>query len=150
MKSIRAKIMWLLFGSVLIASLIIGTVGTILTSSVIEKSSTENMNLLCKTNAGEVDILLAKIEDSVDTLSHNAVSELSDIAMLKNDSLRAAYSANLEKSALHHIESIEGAVAIYLCYDASYIGKSDGFFYVKNENTHKFENNPLTDISLYA
>ena len=61
MKSIRAKIMWLLFGSVLIASLIIGTVGTILTSSVIEKSSTENMNLLCKTNAGEVDILLAKI-----------------------------------------------------------------------------------------
>ena len=150
MKSIRAKIMWLLFGSVLIASLIIGTVGTILTSGVIEKSSTENMNLLCKTNAGEVDILLAKIEDSVDTLSHNAVSELSDIAMLKNDSLRAAYSANLEKSALHHIESIEGAVAIYLCYDASYIGKSDGFFYVKNENTHKFENQPLTDISLYA
>ena len=150
MKSIRAKIMWLLFGSVLIASLIIGTVGTILTSSVIEKSSTENMNLLCKTNAGEVDILLAKIEDSVDTLSHNAVSELSDIAMLKNDSLRAAYSANLEKSALHHIESIEGAVAIYLCYDASYIGKSDGFFYVKNKETQKFENQPLTDISLYA
>lgn len=150
MKSIRAKIMLLIFGSVLIASLIIGTVGTILTSSVIEKSSTENMNLLCKTNAGEVDILLAKIEDSVDTLSHNAVSELSDIAMLKNDSLRAAYSANLEKSALHHIESIEGAVAIYLCYDASYIGKSDGFFYVKNKETQKFENQPLTDISLYA
>lgn len=150
MKSIRAKIMWLLFGSVLIASLIIGTVGTILTSGVIEKSSTENMNLLCKTNAGEVDILLAKIEDSVDTLSHNAVSELSDIAMLKNDSLRAAYSANLEKSALHHIESIEGAVAIYLRYSDSYIGKSDGFFYVKNKDTQKFENQPLTDISLYA
>lgn len=150
MKSIRAKIMWLLFGSVLIASLIIGTVGTILTSGVIEKSSTENMNLLCKTNAGEVDIVLAKIEDSVDTLSHNAVSELSDIAMLKNDSLRAAYSANLEKSALHHIESIEGAVAIYLRYSDSYIGKSDGFFYVKNKETQKFENQPLTDISLYA
>ena len=31
MKSIRAKIMWLLFGSVLIASLIIGTVCTLLT-----------------------------------------------------------------------------------------------------------------------
>lgn len=150
MKSIRAKIMWLIFGSVLIASLIIGTVGTILTSGVIEKSSTENMNLLCKTNAGEVDILLAKIEDSVDTLSHNAVSELSDITMLKNDSLRAAYSANLEKSALHHIESIEGAVAIYLRYSDSYIGKSDGFFYVKNKDTKKFESQPLTDISLYA
>ena len=150
MKSIRAKIMCLLFCSVLIASLVIGNVCTLLTSGVIEKSSAENMNLLCKTNAGEVDILLAKIEESVDTLSHNAVSELSDIAMLKNDSLRAAYSANLEKSALHHIESIEGALAIYLRYNPSYIGKSDGFFYVKNKDTQKFENQPLTDISLYA
>ena len=76
MKSIRAKIMLLIFGSVLIASLIIGTTGTFLTSNVIEKSYTENMNLLCKTNADEVDIVLAKIEDSIDTLSHNAVSEL--------------------------------------------------------------------------
>ena len=38
MKSIRAKIMLLIFGSVLIASLIIGTTGIFLTSSVIEKS----------------------------------------------------------------------------------------------------------------
>ena len=150
MKSIRAKIMWLLFGSVLIASLIIGTVGTILTSGVIEKSSTENMNLLCKTNAGEVDIVLAKIEDSVNTLSHNALSELSDIGMLKDDSFRAIYSSNLGKNALHHIESIEGAMAIYIRYDPSYIGMSDGFFYVKNKDTQKFENQPLTDISLYA
>ena len=131
MKSIRAKIMWLLFGSVLISSLIIGTVGTILTSGVIEKSSTENMNLLCKTNADEVDIVLAKIEDSVNTLSHNALSELSDIGMLKDDSFRAIYSSNLGKNALHHIESIEGAMAIYIRYDPSYIGMSDGFFYVK-------------------
>ncbi len=150
MKSISAKIMWLLFGSVLITSLIVGTIGTLLTSSVIEKSSTENMNLLCKTNAGEVDIVLAKIEDSVDTLSHNAVSELSDIGILKDDSLRAAYSSSLEKSALHHIESIEGAMAIYICYNASYIGKSDGFFFVKNIDTNKFESRPLIDISSYA
>ena len=97
MKSIRAKIMCLLFCSVLIASLVIGTVCTLLTSGVIEKSSAENMNLLCKTNAGEVDILLAKIEESVDTLSHNAVSELSDIAMLKNDSLRCSLFCQFRK-----------------------------------------------------
>ena len=149
MKSIRAKIMLLIFGSVLIASLIIGTTGTFLTSNVIEKSYTENMNLLCKTNADEVDIVLAKIEDSIDTLSHNAVSELSNIEVLTDDSLRAAYSSGLEKSALHHIENIEGAMAIYICYDYSYIGKSDGFFLVKNINTNKFESRPLTDISAY-
>ncbi len=142
--------MWLLFGSVLITSLSIGTIGIILTSGVIENSSVENMNLLCKTNADKVDIALAKVEDSVDTLSHTAVSELSDIAMLKDNSLRAAYSAGLEKNALHHIENIDGAVAIYLCYNTSYIGESDGFFYVKNKDTNQFENRPLTDISLYA
>ena len=146
MKSIRAKIMCLLFGSVLITSLIIGTLGIFLTSGIIEKSFTENMNLLCKTNADEVDIALAKVEDSVDTLSHNATSELSDIEILKDDSLRAAYSANLEKNALHHIESIDGAKSIYLCYNDSYIEKSDGFLYVKNKDTNKFESRPLADV----
>ena len=111
MKSIRAKIMWLLFSSVVIASLIIGTMSVALTSGIIEKNSTDNMTLLCKTNADEIEILLAKIEDSVDTLAHYAQAELTDIQILKNDSLRNLYSSNLEKSALHHIESTDGVPA---------------------------------------
>ena len=149
MRSIRAKIMWLIFGSILIASVIIGAMGIILTSGVIEKSSTENMNLLCKTNADGVDIALVKVEESVDTLSHNATSELTDMGMLRDASLREAYSAALEKSALHHIESIEGAMAIYFCYNASYVGEADGFFYVKNKEGNIFEKRSPIDILSY-
>ena len=149
MKSIRAKIMWLLFSSVVIASLIIGTMSVILTSSIIEKNSTDNMTLLCKTNADEIEILLAKTEDSVDTLAHYAQAELTDIQILKNDLFRNLYSANLEKSALHHIESTDGAVAVWLQYDASYVGKTDGFLYVKNTATDEFTRQPVVDIPSY-
>ena len=88
MKSIRAKIMLLLFGSVFIVSFVIGSLGITLTRNVIEESSTENMNLLCRTNADRIDITFAKIEDSVDTLAHYAEASLSGVRDLKNESYR--------------------------------------------------------------
>lgn len=139
--------MWLLFSSVLIVSLIIGSSGIMLTSSVIKDSSTENMRLLCKNNADKIDITFAKVEDSVNTLAHYAEEELPDIQLLKDESFRAAYSADIQKNALHHIESVEGSVAVYLHYDPSYIGKTDGFFYVKYDGEDEFKYRELTDIS---
>lgn len=147
MKSIRAKIMWLLFSSVFIASLIIGTLGIVLTSKLIEESSTENMQLLCKTNADAIDITLAKIEDSLDTLAHFAGSSLSDIQLLKDDAFRADFSASIEKNALHHIESIDGAIAVYLQYDPFLIRQADGFFYSRSEGTDAFSYHSLNDTT---
>ena len=92
--------MWLLFSSVLIVSLIIGSSGIMLTSSVIKDSSTENMRLLCKNNADKIDITFAKVEDSVNTLAHYAEEELPDIQLLKDESFRAAYSAALFTSVI--------------------------------------------------
>lgn len=149
MKSIRAKIMWLLFSSVFIASVIIGAFSIVLTSDIIKERSTENMQLLCKTNADKIDITFAKIEDSVDTLAHYVESDLPDIQMLKDDSYRAEFSAAIEKNALHHIESVDGAVAVYLYYDPAITGKADGFFYAKHEESEEFVYHPLSDISQY-
>lgn len=147
MKSIRAKIMSLLFCSVLIVSLTIGTLGIILTANVIKESTTENMHLLCKNNADKIDITFAKIEESVNTLVRYAESELPNIQMLKEESYRNAFSADVQKNALHHIESIDSAAAVYMHYDTSHIGKTDGFLYVKYENSDEFKYHPLTDIS---
>ena len=147
MRSIRAKITWALFSSVLIASLIIGTFGIFLTSNVIKESSTENMRLLCKNNADKIDVIFAKVEESINTLAHYAESELPNIQSLQDDSFRKAYSADIQKNALHHIESVDGAVSVYLYYDKAYIGKTAGFFYVKYEDNGEFEYSPLTKIS---
>ncbi len=147
MKSIRAKIMWLLFISVLVSSILIGTLGIVLTSRVIAKNSNENMNLLCKTNADELDILFAKIEDSVDTLAHFVESELPSADAIKDEAFRREFTANLEKSALHHIEATDNALSVYINYDAAYIGAVDGFLFVKRGDT--FERQAVLDVSQY-
>lgn len=149
MKSIRSKIMWLLFSSVLIVSLIVGAIGIALTSNVINDSSRENMRLLCKNNADKIDMTFAKIEESVNTLAHYAESELTDIKLLKNDEFRETFSAEIQKNALHHIENTVGAAAVYLHYDPTYIGKTDGFYYVKYKETDEFQYHPLTEILAY-
>ena len=149
MKSIRAKIMWLLFISVLIASLIIGSMSIFLTSNVIGKHSNENMTLLCKINSDKLDAVFSQIEESINTLADYAQSELSNVETLKNTPARNAYSANLAKNALHHTNNTDGAVAVWFHFDASYIGQTDGFFYIKNESTNEFEPHQLTDIYTY-
>ena len=117
--------MWLLFSSVLIVSVIIGALGIGLTSDLIQSSSTENMTLLCRNNADKIDISLAKVEESVNTLAHSAEASLEDVQSLKDEDFRTAFSATLQTNALHHVENIAGAVAIYLRYDPNYIGKID-------------------------
>ena len=149
MKSIRAKIMWLLFYSVLISSLIIGAMGIFLTANVINQSSTENMRLLCKNNADNIDITFAKVEESVNTLAHFAESELPSIESIKDDGFREKFSADIQKNALHHIENTAGAAAVYMHYDPAYIGKTDGFYYVKYKETDEFIYHPLTEISAF-
>lgn len=150
MKSIRAKIMWMLFCSVLIASLIIGSLGVMLTSNVIKESSTENMRLLCKNNADKIDITLAKVEESVNTLAHYVEAELPDAKSLKNETFRKSFSDNVSKNALHHVESAEGAASVYLHYNHEYVGETDGFYYVRPDNSTEFEYRPLTDVASYS
>ena len=125
MKSIRSKIMWLLFFSVLISIIIIGTLAITLTSRVITKDANENLNLLCQNNADKLDIIFAKVEDSVDTLAHFAESELSDVNKLNEIDFRAQYVSGLEDRALHHIESTEGSVAASMYFSPALINKTD-------------------------
>ncbi len=147
MKSIRSKIMWLLFSSVLIASLVIGSLGIYLTSDIIKESSTENMRLLCKNNADKIDVTFAKIEESIDTLAHYVESELPDADVLKDNSFRQEFSHEVQKNALHHIESINGAAAIYLQYNYAHVNATDGFLFTKSSQTDDFKAHPLTDLS---
>ena len=141
--------MWVLFISVSISSLIIGALGIALTSNIISHSSNQNMNLLCKTNADELDIVFAKVEDSVATLAHYAESELPSVDALKDKAFRTSYTAALKKSALHHIESTEGATAVYMHYDEMCIGELDGFFFAKDAKTNRFTQRELTAVGSY-
>lgn len=145
MRSIRSKIMWLLFCSVLISSILIGATGIGLTATVIKENSTENMNLLCKNNADKIDIVFAKIEESVNTLVHYTESELQNIELLKDDDARQAFTSEIQKNALHHIESTAGAAAVYMIYESDYIGKTDGFFYDKQNENDDFTYHHVSD-----
>ena len=147
MRSIRAKITSLLAGSILISSFIIGLLSILLTSTVISESSTENMKLLARTNADKIDISLAKVEDSMDTLAHFIGSNLSDIELLKDELFRSEFTAAITQNALHHIESVDGAVSVFMHYDPALLCKTDGFFYIKDNAEGGFHSRPITDLS---
>ena len=149
MNSIRSKIMWLLVSCVLASSLLIGGLAIALTSKVINQNANDNMHLLCQINADKIDIIFAKLEDSIDTLAHFAESEISDTNELTNKEFRTNYISALEKNALHHIESTEGSVAVYMYFSPALINETDGFFYKRNDETDVFKKEDLIVISDY-
>lgn len=138
MKSIRSKIMWLLFSSVLVCSLVIGTLCIFLTSIVIEKNSNENMALMCELYSKDIDILFAKAEDSVDTLAHLVAGENFSLEEMKDAQFRKNFSKSLEKNALHHVESVEGSEAVFLYFNPELGEENNGFCFVRNLNTNSF------------
>lgn len=144
MNTIRSKIMRSIFSVVLVASLLTGLSGTVTTAFIINKSSTENMNLLCENNADQVNILFERAEESVTALANYLLSEENQNKTLKDDNFRANISETLQKNALHHIENITGAMAIYIQYDSDFINKADGFCYAKSNTSDTFHLIPLS------
>ena len=138
MNTIRSKIMQSIFGGALVASLLIGLLGNIITSFIINYNSAENMNLLCENNANQVNALFERAEESISALANYLLSEENQDKTLKDDNFRASMSETLQKNALHHIENLPGVVAMYIQYNSDYIGKSDGFYYAKSNDSDSF------------
>ena len=138
MKSIRSKIMWLLFSSVLVCSLVIGAFCIFLTSIVIEENSNDNMALMCELYSKDIDVLFASAEDSVNTLAHLVSSESFSVEDMKDAQWRKDFSESLEKNALHHVQSVEGSEAVYLYFNPELGSENTGFCYVRNHSTDSF------------
>lgn len=148
MRSIQFKIMALLFCSIFISSLLIGIFGVFSVSNVLNKSTNDNMNLACNVNAEELDIIFAKVEDSVDTLAHYATTELLSKEALRDDGYRKAFTADIQKNARHHIQSTDGAMTVYIRYNYELLNKNDGFLMVKKSDDSDFTEITVTNLSV--
>lgn len=149
MKSIRYKILLFILCSVAISCIIVGTAGVIMTSRVVRENASNNMNLLCKVNADKLENAFSAVENSVGMLAHYAEEELPGAGFIKDEAFRKEYTSGIERNALHHVEETEGVIAVYVRYDYDLIGENDGFFYVIDEETGKFEKEEITDLSAY-
>lgn len=149
MKSIQTKFILLILGCILLSVSVIGGAGIVNFGRAIDKDSATIMNLICGEKSAEINSLLSRTEQSVDTLAFYTKNEF-DLAQFKTDtSYIDTFSKRMENVALKISSSTEGAVAVYMRFNPEKSNPTSGFFWRRDRSGGEFKPITPTDFSMY-
>ena len=108
------------------------------------------MRAECKGSVQDLDLMMEKIEQSVDTLAQVTTSSIEDFSRFKTD---AAYVTEVTDSlapiAMEFADQTEGALTYYIRYNPEFTEPTSGIFATKNSEEEPFQMLTPTDFSVY-
>ena len=149
MKSIRMKIT----AAIVVCSLIAASIISLLSISNARDSATaaaeKELVLTCSNTAEEINALISRIEQSVDTLSDIALDSL-DFAKFKNNNAYVEeYTNGLLDDFYTFAEHTDGAITAYIRYNPEFTEPTSGIFLTRNDTQSAFDSVTPTDFSMY-
>lgn len=151
MKSIQTKLIIMILSSILLSSLVMGSAGIMNSARVVEEDSRRIMNLMSQGSAQDIDALLSRIEQSVNTLTAYAKEQLDDVTAFKTDaSYVEQYTKRLQAVAVNAADYTEGALGVYVRYNPQFTSPTSGLFWNKNALGGNFHELEPTDFSRYS
>lgn len=150
MKSFHSKMLILLLGSILAASLLIGGAGIISARQVVKEDSSQIMKLICREKTEEIDAQLLAIEQSVETIYRYADSQfIDDESLWMDSSYMEQYTEKVNDVLKNAAQSTDCAVAVYLRFNPEITSSKAGVFFSRKSEQDEFIATELTDISQY-
>ena len=149
MKSIKVKIITLVLSCVILSSVSIGIISIWSSHSVVDKDSVKIMNLLCENKSDNFNEIFKRIEQSVETLSLEAIQSVADKNISTGEQLDA-FADEILPTAINTARNTDSVIAVYLRFDPSYGDSKSGFFSIKNGNNDIFNEWEPTDLNLYS
>ncbi|MBU9739728.1 sensor domain-containing diguanylate cyclase [Diplocloster agilis] len=151
MKSIKYKIVSVLFTCILITALATGSAGIISAGKVVDTDTTRIMGLYCSDKAQSVNSILKHIQQSVQMVSDYAVHKLDDVPRFQTDEAYVnAFTQTVNDVLLNSANHTEGAIAAYIRYNPDFTAPTSGLFYTRQTVDGEFESTQPTDFSKYA
>lgn len=151
MKSIQTKFIVLILLCILLCATFIGGVGVINSQRVVDRDSAQIMNLMCSDKANELNALLNRIEQSVETLALYTSEQLENVELLKSDAdYMEEYTSKLEAIAVNAASNTEGALAVYVRFNPEFAPPTSGLFWSKTALSGTFQQLTPTDFSNYS
>lgn len=149
MKSIKMKIT----AAIVICSLITASVISLLSISnarEMSNASAENeLVMTCSNTTAEIDAMISRIEQSVNTLSDLAVERL-DFSRFRTDGAYVEeYTGSLLEEFFTFAEHTDGTITAYIRYNPEFTEPTSGIFLTRNDTESAFESVTPTDFSMY-
>lgn len=159
MHSIRVKIMAVTIAAILTSILALGGIGALTIGAESDRSSAENMRLICDNIQQELDGYLNSLKQSVDMAIHMADGSLADPDLASpDDSASPDEVSRLDAAVKAHCDQVERAFAsianntsgiatYYYCVSCDYGSNEHGFFWSKKDS-EAFVKQPWERISI--
>ena len=149
MKSIRTKITFGIIFCSLISASIISLLSISNTRTLSNTDAERELVLTCENTSNDINALISRIEQSVDTLTDIALEQLDFSKFQNNNSYVTQYTDNLMDDFFTFAEHTDGAVCAYIRYNPDFTEPTSGIFLTRQNTESDFESVTPTDFSMY-
>ena len=149
MRVLQKKILVLVISSILISTLLVMVIAFSNFKRIVESNSGQIMKLMCSEKRQVIDEKLLDIEQSVHTLYHFAVEQITETDNLWQDEEKFDEHISSMKALIEtNAKYTDGAISVYYRLDSSIKGPQQGIWFVKDESG-VFVENEMTDLTFY-
>lgn len=149
MKSIRVKITVAIVICSLITASIISLLSISDTRELSNAAAEKELVLTCENTGEEINAIISRIEQSVDTLSDIAMAKL-EFSKFKNNNVYVnEYTNALLQEFITFAGHTEGAITAYIRYNPEFTEPTSGIFLTRNDTQSAFSSVTPTDFSMY-
>ena len=149
MKSIKMKITAGIIFCSLISASIIGLLSISNTRNMSNTDAERELVLTCENTSKDINALISRIEQSVDTLTDIALEQLDFSKFQNNNSYVTQYTNELMDDFVKFAEHTDGAVCAYIRYNPDFTEPTSGIFLTRQNTNEAFESVTPTDFSMY-
>ena len=149
MKSIRMKITVAIVLCSLITASIISLLSISDTRKLSNAAAENELVLTCENTGEEINALISRIEQSVDTLSDIAMRKLDFSTFKNNNTYVTEYTNGLLEDFYTFSEHTDGAITAYIRYNPEFTEPTSGIFLTRNDTKSAFDSVTPTDFSMY-
>lgn len=147
MFSIKNKLILLITGCTLFATILLGGISIVRISLLTDKSSQNTIQLQCQVTKETLDVTLRNIEQAVDSMKDIILGEIDGYTQLAdNKSYRMAFTKKMEATHKTITFHTRGATAYYFWFNPEYFSASEGYFMVYNPRYTRYFSRPIPDV----
>lgn len=150
MNTLRKKIVIITVICSLIMGISLGVLSFIYSGRMAIKDSKQYMLSKAEDERTQLNAILSRIKQSVDTFTDIAIGSLDDFQKFKTDSSYVNnYTKRLESVLFHFAEKTDGALTAYIRYNPDFTEPTSGLFLTRDSMEEDFKSVTPTDFSAY-
>lgn len=149
LKSIRLRMIAAIVICSLISASLISVMSISNSRSLSNMDAEKQLTFICANTGGEINALISRIEQSVDTLSDIVLEQMDFSDFKNNDEYVSEYTENLMNDFYRFSEHTEGAICSYIRYNPDFTEPTSGIFLTRQDTNSSFSSVTPTDFSMY-